>query len=205
MADQVPALLSQSIGYTVKLYPFTVDNTKAKTLYSMPKEPIIRQMMEESDNFIAEHLLLGCGSVLRDSLSTTYVIDTLLSGLMSHLQPRPKWVDGSGLSRYNLMTPDMIIALLRDMYKGFGESKIFSMLGHGGGKGTLKRFYNDQASPYVYAKTGTLSGVFCLSGYMIVRSGRRIAFSVMNNHFDNSASKARTDVQRLLKQVYLTY
>jgi serine-type D-Ala-D-Ala carboxypeptidase/endopeptidase (penicillin-binding protein 4) len=205
MTDQVVPLLERVVWHKINIAVNHPDDSLAKTIYSVPKDPVINRMMTESDNFIAEHLLLTCGSVLDDTLSTYFIIDSLLTGPMSHLYPKPKWVDGSGLSRYNLMTADMYVQLLKDMYKQYGEARMFALLGSGGQEGTLKHYYNDKASPYVYAKTGTLSSVFCLSGYIVTNSGKRLAFSIMNNHFNTSASKARRDVQRILKQVHQSY
>lgn len=205
MADQVVPLLERVIWHKIRKTWNYPDKNKAQTFYSMPKDAVINRMMVESDNFIAEHLLLTCGSVLNDSLSTEYTIESLLKREMAHLFPKPKWVDGSGLSRYNLSTADMNVQLLNDMYKQYGEAKVFSLLGVGGKEGTLKHYFNDRGTPYIYAKTGTLSSVFCLSGYIIANSGRRLAFSMMNNHYNTSSTKARQDVQRLLKQVYLRY
>jgi serine-type D-Ala-D-Ala carboxypeptidase/endopeptidase (penicillin-binding protein 4) len=187
----------------VTTYSYPSTYIKPQILYSIPKDTVISKMMAESDNFLAEHLLLTCGSTISDSLSTVFVIDTLLNGLMSHINPKPKWADGSGLSRYNLQTPHASIQMLREMYIEYGEKRIFNLMSIGGNRGTLKNLYNDKATPYIFAKTGTLSGVYNLSGYMITASGQRLAFSMMNNNFSGPSSKVRIDVQRILKEVYI--
>src|SRR5690606_40565208 len=66
---------------------------------------LYKVMMQESDNFIAEQLLLLCAQVLSDSLKTEIAIDFVKKHYLDDLVDEPVWVDGSGLSRYNLFTP----------------------------------------------------------------------------------------------------
>ena len=69
-------------------------------------------MMQESDNFIAEQLLLACALKELGHMSEKDIIDSLLYGPLSDIESEIDWVDGSGLSRYNLMTPRSIISLI---------------------------------------------------------------------------------------------
>jgi D-alanyl-D-alanine carboxypeptidase/D-alanyl-D-alanine-endopeptidase (penicillin-binding protein 4) len=69
-----------------------------------------------------------------------------------------------------------------------------------GGEGTLRGYYAADQS-YLYAKTGTLSGVVALSGYLSSASGKPLIFSVLVNNHRASASEVRRAVERFLVEV----
>jgi serine-type D-Ala-D-Ala carboxypeptidase/endopeptidase (penicillin-binding protein 4) len=202
VVSQIIKMLSDTLHTQVRPYSKTPNRKLAKTFYSIPTDTILSEMMAQSDNFLAEHMLIVCANTLGDSMSTRWMIDTLQSGLMANLSPTAKWVDGSGLSRYNLSSPMLNMRLAKLLYHKYGEKRVFNLMAIGGQKGTLKSLYSDQASPYVFAKTGTLSGVYNLSGYLITKTGKRFCFSMMNNHFASAPSKARQETQRIMKYIY---
>jgi len=198
------ALNQQLLMDTLKLYVGVskkpVINT-AKTIYSIPSDQLLSIMMQESDNMMAEHLLLLCGSNIDDSLDTEFAINYIQEKFLSDLPDKNKWVDGSGLSRYNLFTPRSIVKLLEKMYREFPEERLFSLLAVGGKSGTLKNSFNNEENPYIFAKTGSMSGVYNLSGYLKTKKGQTILFSFMNNNFNTSVSMQRKEVEKILKQV----
>ena len=170
----------------------------AQLLYSMPVDTVLRRMMQVSDNMLAEHLLLLSGMVNGDSISSSFAINYIIDNYMKDISQKPKWVDGSGLSRYNMMTPLMMTELLKKMYSQYPEKRLFSLMAVGGLNGTIKNLYKTEQEPYIFAKSGTLSGVYNLSGYLIAKSGRKLIFSFMNNNFIHPASKTRKEVERTL-------
>lgn len=90
--------------------------------------------------------------------------------------------DGSGMSRDDRVAPDTLTAWLSDMYERpeIGPAMLESMAQPGAG--TLRRrFTGEQIGNHVYAKSGTLDGVRCLSGYVVSDGGRAVAFSVLVN------------------------
>lgn len=103
-------------------------------------------------------------------------------------------VDGSGVSHYNLISAEMLSNILIYFYK---ENKdLYEILKHsfpiGGVDGTLKyRMKNSLAFENVHAKTGTLSGVSSLSGYLTTANNHEIAFSIVMQNFTGSSRKAR--------------
>ena len=117
----------------------------------------------------------------------------------------PRWVDGSGLSRYNLFTPESIVWLLRKMRSEYGENRIFGLLAQPGAPGTLQGWSLNVPRPWLYAKTGTLSNNHNLSGYLKTRSGRTVVFSFMNNHYLESTDSVRLRMQRILNRVRESY
>jgi D-alanyl-D-alanine carboxypeptidase/D-alanyl-D-alanine-endopeptidase (penicillin-binding protein 4) len=90
--------------------------------------------------------------------------------------------DGSGLSRKNLVSPDLIIALLRHQYHGKNRDLYLGTLAVGGVDGTLEnRFDDTPLKNRVYAKSGFIDGVSALSGYAQANSGQWYAFSILFN------------------------
>jgi D-alanyl-D-alanine carboxypeptidase/D-alanyl-D-alanine-endopeptidase (penicillin-binding protein 4) len=88
--------------------------------------------------------------------------------------------DGSGLSRATLVTPHALLSLLVFADKQPWAAEFRSTLPVGGVDGTLaERFKGTPAEGHVFAKTGTLSHVNALSGYLDTTAGERLAFSII--------------------------
>jgi len=91
--------------------------------------------------------------------------------------------DGSGVSRYNLVTPETLVTLLRHVYRQPYAADFLDCLPIGGVDGTLRdRLVLSPAAGKTRAKTGTLTYVRCLSGYVTTRDGETLAYSLMLNH-----------------------
>jgi len=193
-------LLMDTLRRNINLLKVPVSTT-AKTLYSMPTEPVYRLMMQESDNMLAEQLLLLCGTVLQDSMNSSFVIKSIKEKYLEDLPDAVKWVDGSGLSRYNLFTPRSIIKLLEKIHAELPQEKLFSILANGGKSGTVKNMFKTADEAFVFAKSGSLSGVYNLSGYLISKKGKTILFSLMNNNFTKPTSQVRKEVEKILLEV----
>lgn len=176
----------------------------AKTLYSVPADTLYKVMMQESDNFIAEQLLLTCAGVLSDSLKPEIAIRYMKKNYLLDLPDEPIWVDGSGLSRYNLFTPRSLVKLWEKIYNRVPRARLFPLLAIGGKTGTVKRWYKNEP-PYLYGKTGTLSNNHCLSGYLVTKKGRTLIFSFMSNNHPAPSGAVRQEMEAILKQLYLHY
>jgi D-alanyl-D-alanine carboxypeptidase/D-alanyl-D-alanine-endopeptidase (penicillin-binding protein 4) len=176
----------------------------SKRVYSVPSDSLYKVMMQESDNFIAEQLLLVCAGVLSDSLKPEIAIKYMKKDHLNDLPDKPIWVDGSGLSRYNLFTPRSIVRLWEKIYQEVPKERLFSLLAIGGKTGTVKNAYKN-GTPYIYGKTGTLSNNHCLSGYLITKKGKTLIFSFMNNNHPASSSTIRKEMERILRSVYENY
>lgn len=168
---------------------------------SIPADSLFLPMMHRSDNFFAEQTLMMCSSLLWDTISTARTITFMENSYLKNLPDTPKWVDGSGLSRYNLFSPRDFVSVLSDMYKSYPTERLYALFPTGG-KGTLKNYYKQQ---FVHAKTGTLSGCVALSGYLITKKNKTLVFSVLVNNHNNSATTVRRTVERFLTQVWEKY
>lgn len=87
------------------------------------------------------------------------------------------------------------------MYKAYPTDRLYHLFATGG-KGTLKNYYKEQ---FIHAKTGTLTGVVALSGYLVTKKKKTLVFSVLVNNHNNSGSTVRREVERFLTQVYENY
>jgi len=106
--------------------------------------------------------------------------------------------DGSGLARLNLVTPSAVIRLLRHMYAGPLRDEWISLLPVGGQDGTLgARFAEKSVNGRVHAKTGSLSHVSALSGYVQRRKGDWVAFSILVNNYNARTADLRTIMDRI--------
>jgi D-alanyl-D-alanine carboxypeptidase/D-alanyl-D-alanine-endopeptidase (penicillin-binding protein 4) len=102
--------------------------------------------------------------------------------------------DGSGLSPQDLITPRATTSLLAYASHQSWGADYRASLPVGGVDGSLANRFTQQAlKGRVFAKTGTLSEVNALSGYLIAASGRRLAFSVLSNDYVGAGSRATLD------------
>jgi D-alanyl-D-alanine carboxypeptidase/D-alanyl-D-alanine-endopeptidase (penicillin-binding protein 4) len=172
-------------------------------LHSRPVDSLFRPMMYNSDNFFAEQTLLMVGNEVLGSMNDSRTIDYLLKGVLDSLPQKPNWVDGSGLSRYDLFTPQDVVFLLNKMQREFGLARMERLLPTGG-TGTLSAYYR-QDSTFIYAKTGSLSGVAALSGYLFTKSGHLLLFSVLVNNYTGSGSAVRRQIEKVIHRLRDTY
>ena len=162
-------------------------------------------MMQESDNFIAEQLLLLSANELSDTLSFKKAIDFAKKNLFDQLPDQPIMRDGSGLSRYNLMTPRSLVSVLQQLFQDIPEEELLLLFSVAGQNGSLKNWYDKKDPIFLYGKTGSMSNVFCLSGYLITQKGEKLAFSFMHNNFPGSSKAHRKEMAKILKDIYLEY
>ncbi|MGH2643116.1 MAG: D-alanyl-D-alanine carboxypeptidase [Chitinophagaceae bacterium] len=172
------------------------------TVHNIPLDSLFRNMLYRSDNFYAEQTLQMCSMKLFDTISTHRMIRYILEHPLSDLPNAPRWVDGSGLSRYNLFTPLDMVSVLNKIYEGFPHDRIYAMLPTGG-EGTLKDLYHNMRG-YIFAKTGSLMHVATLSGYLITKKGHTLIFSVLVNNCISPLDDARVAVEDFLTKIWET-
>lgn len=162
--------------------------------------PLLQEMMLFSDNFIAEQVLLMTSDKLFQTLDSDRAVDYLLKTSLSDLPDRPKWVDGSGLSRHNLITPRSLIRVIEKLQELLPEEQFEEYLAIGGKSGTLKNTFQ-AAEPYIFAKTGSMTASYSLAGLVKTKSGKTYAFAFMNSNFPFSVSTVRKEVEKVMIQV----
>ena len=181
---------------------FIVDHASKKLnqiAFGVEADSLYKRMMHESDNFLAEQILILSSSTLSDTLSSDKIRNLILENQLKDLKQKPRWVDGSGLSRYNLFTPTSFVQVLTKLYTNIPRARLFNLFPAGGEFGTLKKWYAGNPKPYIYAKSGTLGNNYSLSGYLITNSGKTLIFSFMNNHFTNPTVEVKSNMQSILE------
>ncbi|MBZ0199502.1 MAG: D-alanyl-D-alanine carboxypeptidase/D-alanyl-D-alanine-endopeptidase [Ignavibacteriaceae bacterium] len=168
------------------------------TLYSPPLKDILKGLMKRSQNLYAETMVKTLGSKYfgRGSFSNgKKVVEEVLSGM--GIKPNTySYMDGSGLSRYNFVTPLQLVTILEAMRKSNLSNDWYDLFPIAGVDGTLSaRMKNGKARNNVRAKTGTIANTRGLSGYVTTASGDEIVFSfLINAHLQSTkATEELTD------------
>jgi D-alanyl-D-alanine carboxypeptidase/D-alanyl-D-alanine-endopeptidase (penicillin-binding protein 4) len=170
---------------------------------SQPTDSLLKPMMHRSDNFFAEQSLLMVSNELLGYMSDEKIIDTLLKTDFRDLPQKPRWADGSGLSRYKLFSPRDFVAILGKMKDEFGMDRIKNILATGG-TGTISSYYKAD-SGFIFGKTGTLSGVVAFSGFLYTKQNKLLIFSTLVNNHTGSATEVRRSVEKFLEYVRNNY
>jgi serine-type D-Ala-D-Ala carboxypeptidase/endopeptidase (penicillin-binding protein 4) len=194
----IQALLADTLKRKVELDVFSTKRP-INIQYSQPTDSLLKPMMHRSDNFFAEQSLLMVSNEYLGEMKDNKIIDTLLKTAFNDLPQKPRWVDGSGLSRYNLFTPQDFITILNKMKNEFGMERI-QVIFPTGNEGTLTNYYKD-LNGKLFAKTGTLSGVVALSGFMYTKKNKLLLFSVLVNNHQGTSTNVRRAVEHFLKGV----
>ncbi|PMP77547.1 MAG: D-alanyl-D-alanine carboxypeptidase/D-alanyl-D-alanine-endopeptidase [Sulfurihydrogenibium sp.] len=189
-----PAIFTTSAFYTILKNSgiqvkgrYFIENTPSnlKTLvthYSIPLKDIIKKTNKNSDNFYAEQIFRTLGREIfgkGDSETSARVVLNTLREIGVNIN-NIRIYDGSGLSRYNLITAESLVKILSYIYNTPYFFDFYHSLAISGVDGTLKhRFYEIKGK--VYAKTGYIKGVKNLSGYVLSKSGEVYVFSILTN------------------------
>jgi D-alanyl-D-alanine carboxypeptidase/D-alanyl-D-alanine-endopeptidase (penicillin-binding protein 4) len=180
------------------------------SIQSLPLKEIVRETMKPSQNLYAQLLLLQVGAnppLNADQPPDQTTEKAGIEAMNRFLQAvgvGPGEVvleEGSGLSRKDLITPAATIELLRFMSRHRHSESFRDSLPIAGVDGTLKnRMKNTVATGNARAKTGSLSYVNTLSGYVMTASGERLAFSILLNNYYNTDRTAspREDIDAII-------
>lgn len=199
------SVLKEVTGVSASLAPDAPwERQLEKTVYSMPVDSVYRQLMLPSDNFVAEQLMLVCSEQLFGEQSVERAINWSKENLLAACPTPIKWVDGSGLSRYNLLTPRALVFALEGILQKTSFERVRNLFPIGGQSGTIADWYGN-SPPFVFAKSGTLSGVHCLSGYLITKSGKILIFSFMHNNYLGPSKQYKQEMDKILRMARSRY
>ncbi|MEO5782265.1 MAG: D-alanyl-D-alanine carboxypeptidase [Ginsengibacter sp.] len=195
-------LLKDTLNLPVSITTLRMNNN-FKTFQSRPVDSLFIIMIHRSDNFFAEQTLLMASNEKLGYMSDRKMIDTLLKSDLADIPQKPRWVDGSGLSRYNLFTPNDLVYILQKLKNDFGLERLKVILPTGG-TGTLSSLYKKD-SGYIFAKTGTLSNHVALSGYLITKKGKLLTFSILAGNFTSPATPVRKAIEKFISNIRQRY
>ncbi len=184
-------------------------SSNAKFLTSVKRNivPVIKYTNKVSDNLNAEMLLRAVAGIKFQKQSAEngkFFVDSLIT--LSGANPKDYRIsDGSGLSYYNLISADLltkILTFIKKQKEPFPTIFINS-LPIGGVDGTLSnRFKNSTAKGHVFAKTGSISGVSSLSGYIETKRKNFLVFSILIQNFVGSSKQARDIQDKICEIIY---
>ncbi len=186
-------LISSLSAKDVKITTDSEMTTTWTTLKGIESDSLIKYMLEKSDNFLAEQMLL----LNSKDLYHSFEIDSLIQNQKKELGIKGRWVDGSGLSRYNLISPKELTQVLIQFKKENSLAYIQKVL--------PKRTLNiDDTTVHFYGKTGSMSGVYNYVGLVQTKKNNEVFFAL----FQNNALEGKVLRRRLnayLKWVYLHF
>jgi len=179
--------------------PDRTDATMLFTYRSPTLAEIARPLLKESINLYGEAFMR-----LNAQKGVFPTNDAALEGLRKRLTawgiPEGSYqlVDGSGLSRRDAISPEAIITVLQRMADPSGASPFLSALPIAGVDGSLaSRMKGTAAEGNVRAKTGTMSNIRSLAGYVTSRSGEHLAFVIVINNFEGTGAAANQAIDAI--------
>lgn len=184
-------LSDRGIEVTDKPYQFKRVPTDSSTLlavYSHSLPEVIKEALKKSDNLSAEAIFYHLGAKYSgqkyiSAEKGSKAIYSFMEQLAYHPQ-NYKIADGSGVSLYNYVSPQLILAYLKYAWKHPNIYRcIYESLPIAGQDGTLEyRMKKGKAFKKVRAKTGTVTGISSLAGYAYPSNGHTLAFVIINQN-----------------------
>jgi len=181
--------------------PVPFDRSAMKVLFtyrSPPLADLIRPLFKDSINLYGEAVfrLNAPRDMPTNDAAIEHVRQKLATwGLMPDGQ---QVVDGSGLSRRDVIAPDTLVNILQRMYDADPAAPWMVALPLAGVDGTLQnRMRATPAERNVRAKTGSMSNVRSLAGYVTTRSGEHLAFAIILNNFEGTSAEANQAVDAI--------
>ena len=197
LLQEILAKRGMTLQGTVRYGDVPEEAVEIITHVSPPLSRILWEMNKPSDNLIAELLLKTIGAELSGTPGTGKKGQLAISEFLSEIgmdRRHYTLADGSGVSRYNLVTASLLTDLLVYMFRNFAVMpEYLASLPVGGVDGTLaRRMRGMTAEGILRAKTGTLRGITTLAGYTVTADGETVAFSILVSNYVGSANPRRT-------------
>ncbi len=197
------AIRSERIGYYGK---FLQKKTPASGIYLVgeithPLNSAFDEILKNSNNFMAETVFKAAGAKFANSTGSLENSQKMLKSVLEKYGIKSddiKVVDGSGVSKNNIVTADFMTEFLTKRYDWLKDLLPES------GEGTLSNrmlYFKDN----LRAKTGTLSDVSAIAGYITSRSGKLYAFDIMINDAKSSAGGKKSLEEYIIRDIYAEY
>lgn len=182
-----------------------IDTTCDGKLFFQTKRPldsVIFKINKFSNNLAAENLLKTLGAELYGKPGSA---EKGIAAIKRYISPigvdttKVILADGSGASRYNLLSPLALVTLLQQVYNNkIFFDRFYSSLPIAGADGNLKnRFLDSNTKNKIYAKTGTASDAVALSGYINTAHSDTLVFSILINNFTGNSKQYRDIIDKI--------
>ena len=169
-------------------------------------KPILSGILKNSNNLFAETLFKTAGAQWTNDVGSIENSTEMLNDYLNKINLNTddiKIVDGSGVSKNNLMTSEFMVNFLEYQANNSNFEDFKTMLPTPG-EGTLKNrmlyFKNN-----LYAKTGTLSDNSSIAGYLTTKRGRIVAFDIMINDAKTSDADKKNIEEQILRSIFMNY
>ncbi|ARV59380.1 D-alanyl-D-alanine carboxypeptidase/D-alanyl-D-alanine-endopeptidase [Nostocales cyanobacterium HT-58-2] len=198
LAEKIPVVQTFVSSTQVK------NEEELANVESPPLSELVAQTNVNSNNLFAESLLRALAikkPPVENQTSASAGLE-VVKATLTQMGVDPagySLVDGSGLSRKDLVSPEALIQTLQAMAKSPAASVYRASLPVAGRTGTLKnRFQNTPAQDIVQAKTGGMSGVVALAGYVNAPRYGPVVFSIIVNQTEQPASVVRQAIDEIV-------
>ena len=187
---------------TIKVAPMQEHTELILEHVSKPLDTIVSKVLKDSNNLYAEMIFKTSGAKFSDSQGTTAAGIDFFNNYYKDINTKTKPViaDGSGASRNDLITADWMTEALNKIYKN-NDFDGFQKLMAKPVEGTLSdRLLN--ISQNVRAKTGTISGVSVLTGYVDAKSNNKYSFAILIQNYPDSSLDAKKLEDAIVNEIY---
>jgi D-alanyl-D-alanine carboxypeptidase/D-alanyl-D-alanine-endopeptidase (penicillin-binding protein 4) len=192
-------LLTDTLHKSVETMPIAV-HPDARIFYAGKLDSLYISLMHQSDNAVAEQLLLMIAA--EKGWEPSQVIENLMKEPGNEFLKDIRWVDGSGLSRYNLFRPKDLIYILENLAKEVAPDRLYTLLPEASKSGTLRNIQNVNDGVRIWAKSGSFGNTYNLSGYYLTKEGKTLAFSVMSNLGNTTVKEIKQSVVEFLREIH---
>jgi D-alanyl-D-alanine carboxypeptidase/D-alanyl-D-alanine-endopeptidase (penicillin-binding protein 4) len=192
-------LLTDTLHKSVETMPLAV-HPDARIFYSGKMDSLYVSLLHQSDNAVAEQLLLMIAA--EKGWEPSQVIENLMKEPGNEFLKDIRWVDGSGLSRYSLFRPKDLIFILESLSKEVAPDRLYAILPEASKTGTLRNIQDLNPGVRIWAKSGSFGNTYNLSGYYLTKEGKTLAFSVMSNLGNTTVKEIKQSVVEFLKAIH---
>jgi D-alanyl-D-alanine carboxypeptidase/D-alanyl-D-alanine-endopeptidase (penicillin-binding protein 4) len=197
--DMTAFLLTDTLHKSVETMPLVV-HPDARIFYAGKMDSLYLPMLHESDNSVAEQLLVMIAA--EKGWDPTKVIENLKKEPGNEFMKDIRWVDGSGLSRYNLIRPKDFIYILEALSREVAPDRLHTLLPEASKTGTMRNVQDLNDGVRIWAKSGSFGNTYDLSGYYLTKEGKTLAFSILSNLGNTSVKDIKNSVVEFLKAIH---
>lgn len=192
-------LLTDTLHKSVETMPLAV-HPDARIFYAGKMDSLYLPLLHQSDNQVAEQLLVMIAA--EKGWDPALVIENLKKESGNEFLKDIRWVDGSGLSRYNLFRPKDFINILELLAKEVAPDRLHALLPEASKTGTMRNVQDLNDGVRIWAKSGSFGNTYNLSGYYLTKEGKTLTFSVMSNLGNTTVKEIKNSVVQFLKAIH---
>jgi D-alanyl-D-alanine carboxypeptidase/D-alanyl-D-alanine-endopeptidase (penicillin-binding protein 4) len=197
--DMTTFLLTDTLHKSVESMPLAV-HPDARIFYAGKMDSLYVAILHESNNAVAEQLLVMIAA--EKGWDPAKVMENLKKEPGNEFLQNIRWVDGSGLSRYNLFRPKDFIHILELLAQEVAPDRLHALLPEASKSGTMRNVQDLNDGVRIWAKSGSFGNTYNLSGYYLTKEGKTLTFSVMSNLGNTTVKEIKNSVVEFLRAIH---